>query len=253
MSRSAAHAFRFLAAPAAALGIAWLAGATAAHEPEGHAPEPAASAAPPAASDARFEPPAPGSYALPPFGRVGQHALLAPDGARAPLLELGPGEVAFVSFVYLSCPDACPLATAVLQRLDQALSERPELAARVALVTVSFDPARDTPEAMARHAAALAPRGRWRFLTAASPAELAPLLADFGQDAAPLFGPAGVDTGLLAHVLKVFLVDGRGRIRNAYSTGFLDVRVLWNDALTVLAEDPPDLAGARLGEKTPGD
>jgi cytochrome oxidase Cu insertion factor (SCO1/SenC/PrrC family) len=105
-------------------------------------------------------------------------------------------------------------------------------------VTVSFDPERDTPEAMGRLATALDPRGRWRFLTAAGTDELALLLSDFGQDALAERGPEGDWTGRLRHVLKVFLVDARGRIRNVYSTGFLDLRILENDALTVLAETP---------------
>ena len=37
-------------------------------------------------------------------------------------------------------------------------------------------------------------------------------------------------------MLRVFLVDGAGRIRNVYSTGFLDDEILVNDLLTVLAE-----------------
>jgi len=105
-------------------------------------------------------------------------------------------------------------------------------------VTVSFDPSRDTPEAMGKLRTALAPKGRWRFLTAASHAEIAAVLSDFGQDAVALLGPDGDWTGDLRHVLKVFLVDGRGRIRNIYSTGFLDVRILENDALTLLAARP---------------
>jgi cytochrome oxidase Cu insertion factor (SCO1/SenC/PrrC family) len=185
---------------------------------------------------ARFEPPPPGSYALPAFGRVGRHTLLDPAGEAAALLDIAADEVAFVSFVYLRCPDACPIATATLQRLDRDLAADPPLAGRVSLVTLSFDPDRDTPEAMARYARSVAPLGRWRFLTASDAADVAAVLEDFGQDAAPLVGPDGVDTGLLSHVLKVFLVDGQGRIRNAYSTGFLDVRVLRNDAVTVLGE-----------------
>jgi protein SCO1/2 len=51
-----------------------------------------------------------------------------------------------------------------------------------------------------------------------------------------MVGPDGDWTGDLRHVLKVFLVDGRGRIRNIYSTGFLDIRILENDAVTLLAE-----------------
>ncbi|HVH04747.1 MAG TPA: SCO family protein [Myxococcota bacterium] len=180
----------------------------------------------------RFEPPLPGTYELPPLGHVGAHLLLASDGAAAPLLDLGPGEAALVAFVYLHCPDACPMANATFQRVDRAAAVRAELGARTRLVTVSLDPVRDPPAAMARLRSALAPRGRWSFLTAADAASLDPVLADFGQDVVRTADGAAVET----HVLRVFLVDGAGRIRNVYSTGFLDERILVNDLLTVLAE-----------------
>ena len=45
----------------------------------------------------------------------------------------------------------------------------------------------------------------------------------------------GEATGLLSHVTKVFLVDADGRVRNVYSTGFLDHRLLLRDVETVLA------------------
>jgi cytochrome oxidase Cu insertion factor (SCO1/SenC/PrrC family) len=202
-----------------ALGLA-LAWAAAARAHEG---------APPAT---RFEPPAPGTYELPPLGHVAAHALLAPDGAAAPLLDLGPGEAALVSFVYLHCPDACPLSNAVLQRVDRAVAARADLSARARIVTVSLDPERDPPAAMARLRSALAPRGRWSFLTAADVAAIAPVLDDFGQDVVRSASSGAVET----HVLRVFLVDGKGRIRNVYSTGFLDERILVNDLLTVLSE-----------------
>jgi cytochrome oxidase Cu insertion factor (SCO1/SenC/PrrC family) len=174
------------------------------------------------ASAPRFEAPAPGSYELPPILAVEDHRLLDERGEEAPLLGLAPGEAALVSFVYLSCPEACPAATAALQRLDAALAERPALARRVQLVTVSFDPANDPPARMAALRASLSPRGRWRFATARSEAAIAPVLEDFGQDATP------------SHVLKIFLVDGQGRVRNIYSTGFLDVRLMLADLETVL-------------------
>jgi len=183
----------------------------------------------------RFEPPPPGSYELPPLGRVGAHTLLGSDGAPAPLLALAPGEAALVAFVYLHCPDACPMAHAAMQALDRDLAGRPELAGRVTLVTVSFDPARDTPERMEALRRALAPRGRWRFFSAESPSAIDPVLADFGQDALRVAG-AGGELQVASHTLKVFLVDSERRIRNVYSSGFLDPRILRNDLLSVLAE-----------------
>jgi protein SCO1/2 len=77
----------------------------------------------------------------------------------------------------------------------------------------------------------LNPRGRWHFATAASVAALQPVLDDFGQDAMPLTDDAAER---IAHVLKVFLVDGQGQVRNIYSTGFLDLRLLLADLETVL-------------------
>jgi cytochrome oxidase Cu insertion factor (SCO1/SenC/PrrC family) len=91
---------------------------------------------------------------------------------------------------------------------------------------VSFDPTRDPPARMAALRASLAPRGRWRFATTGSEAAIAPVLADFGQDGAP------------SHVLKIFLVDADRRIRNIYSTGFLDVRLMLADLETILAARP---------------
>jgi cytochrome oxidase Cu insertion factor (SCO1/SenC/PrrC family) len=192
-----------------------------AHEGEAHVPPPV---------DDPFSAPVAGSYELPPIQRVSEHALLGTDGARVPLLGVTGERLAVVSFVYRACSDAtgCPLSLAVLSRVDRALAARPELAGRVRLATVSFDPARDTPAKMGELAGLFAPRGEWVFLTAASPEELAPVLADFGQDVVEL------EPGVLRHVLKVFLVDGEGRVRNVYSTGFLRADVILADVETLL-------------------
>jgi cytochrome oxidase Cu insertion factor (SCO1/SenC/PrrC family) len=194
----------------------------------------AAAAAAPAALG--YELPAAGSYELPVIQRVSDHALVASDGADARLLPADGARFAVVAFVYLHCTDAsgCPLALAELQRADRALAERPELRDRVRLVTVSFDPARDGPSAMAALRGRMAPRSDWRFLTARDAAMLAPVLRDFGQDAVPELTAEGTDSGVVRHVVKVFLVDPRGGVRNIYSTGFLDHRLLLRDVETLL-------------------
>lgn len=193
-----------------------------------------------------FTLPEPGSYELPAILHVPGFTLLDERGAAAPLPGLTPGSVAVVSFIYTHCSDGagCPAALAVLQRLDRLVAADPALAGRVRLFTVSFDPAHDTPERMASLREGLAPRSDWRFLTAASPAAIAPVLAAYGQDVLPLVGSDERALGLFRHVLKVFLVDPTGAVRNVYSTGFLSPELLLVDVRTIL---PDALESRRAG------
>ncbi len=198
----------------------------------------AASARAPGEPALLYELPAAGSYALPPIDRVSEHVLLDSEARETPLLGLAPGRFAVVAFVYLACHDAagCPLLLASLQETDRKLAANPALRGRVRLATVSFDPARDGPAAMANLKKNLAPRGDWRFFTGRDDAMLLPVLEDFGQDAVPELAREGEASGALRHVAKVFLIDDERRIRNVYGSGFLDARILIRDLETLLAE-----------------
>jgi cytochrome oxidase Cu insertion factor (SCO1/SenC/PrrC family) len=185
-----------------------------------------------------YEPPAPGSYTLPVIDTVGDHALLDSDGRRTTLFALKRDRCAVVAFVYTSCMEAagCPLSLAVLERLDRALAADPALARETTLVAISFDPERDTPERMRVVRRFHAARTDWRFVTTSGPAELEPLLTDFNQPVAKLRFPDGQWSGLFRHVLKVFLLDRRNRVRNVYSAGFLNAPLVLNDVQTLLSE-----------------
>ncbi len=191
-----------------------------------------------------YTPPAPGSYTLPTIDTVTDHALLDADGRPTTLLALTRGRLAVVAFVYTTCIEAtgCPLSLAVLHRLDRAIAADPELARRVTLVTISFDPERDTPARMAVMRSFHAPESDWRFATTRNEAQLQPLLADFDQPVAKLRFADGTWSGLFRHVLKVFLLDGQSRVRNVYSVGLLDSALVLSDLRTLLLE-----AGARAG------
>lgn len=80
-------------------------------------------------------------------------------------LDLFRGHPVLISMFYASCPDACPLLIADLQRIESELS--PRVKADLRIVLVSLDPGRDTPEALralarARHV----DESRWRLLRA---------------------------------------------------------------------------------------
>jgi cytochrome oxidase Cu insertion factor (SCO1/SenC/PrrC family) len=181
-----------------------------------------------------YQAPAPGSYELPPIARVKQHALVDSSGAAATFPALAEGQVAVVAFVYRGCHEAqgCPASLALLRQLDRRLATDPSRAGRVRLACVSFDPANDTPERMRELREMMAPKTDWAFLSLSppDPDALAALLDDYGQDATPL------ENGAFRHVLKVFLVDDRLRVRNVYSAGLLDPELVIADIDTVTGE-----------------
>jgi cytochrome c peroxidase len=182
-----------------------------------------------------YEPPAPGTYELPPIHTVHDHPVLDASGRDTTLAaEIG-DRIAIVAFVYGSCAEVagCPLSMAALHRLDRLLAGDPDLARDVVLVTMSFDPERDTPARLAAIRDGHAPRTDWRFLTTRDEAQLAPILDDFGQTVSKLRWEDGTWTGVFRHVLKVFLVDRDRRVRNVYSAGFLHPALIVNDVRTV--------------------
>jgi cytochrome oxidase Cu insertion factor (SCO1/SenC/PrrC family) len=106
------------------------------------------------------------------------------------------------------------------------------------LVSMSFDPANDTPERMADYSGWA--RGRtnaaeWHFLTTRSTAELQPILVAYGQAVDRKKNPLD-PTGPLNHTLRAFLIDREGNIRNIYSSGTFDPRLVLADVRTLLLE-----------------
>ena len=202
--------------------------------------EPAAEA--PAGLD--YVPPEPGTYELPPIQAAADGAVLDTAGRPHRLAEYLGDRYVVMSFVYTTCadPTACPMARLVFGRLHGRLQDHPELAGKVRLVTLSFDPERDTPAAMKRYATegGLHTDGdpdTWAFLTTRSQADLRPILDAYGQLVVPEIGPDGRFTGTFAHMLKVFLIDRERRVRNVYSSDFLHPALVINDLETLLLEE----------------
>lgn len=190
-----------------------------------------------------FVPPAPGTYELQRIQRApGLASVLDTDGRRRPLSAYVTGKVTLLSFVYSYCtdPTGCPLAYETFVALRERLLRQPGLAQRVRFVSVSFDPTHDTPQQMKAYGGryAQASQGlRWHFLTTASVGELAPLIEGFGQDVSVELDAGGRPTRVFNHMLKVFLVDAKGTVREIYTTAFLLPEVIFNDIRTLLLEE----------------
>jgi cytochrome oxidase Cu insertion factor (SCO1/SenC/PrrC family) len=187
-----------------------------------------------------FVPPPPGSYALNAIMRAPDGPVLDRDGRRRPLARFTAGKITLLGFIYTSCADprGCPLATQVFHTVRHRVSEDADLRARVRLVSLSFDPRRDTPAVMRHYAAEVPDNGvEWAFLTTELPRTLVPLLDGFGQDVRVELDAHGRAAGPLAHVLKVFLIDARGMVREIYTTSYLYPEVILNDIKTLRLED----------------
>jgi protein SCO1 len=210
--------------------LAWLAAAPAlAHEP----------ALPPLG----FEPPAPGTYTLHRIMRAPAAEVLDLDGRARPLTDFTRGRITVLGLVYTTCvdPEGCPLTLPVFEAIRTAVADRPRLRPHVRIVSLSFDPERDTPAAMRGYAGR---RGQpdatgvpWHFLTTRSIRTARPLLDGFGQDVRSVSVREGGGTRReISHMLKVFLIDRDGYVREIYNSNILHPRVMLNDIETLLAE-----------------
>ncbi len=190
-----------------------------------------------------FAPPPAGSYALQRIQRVPDGALLNPDSRIQSLAELTSGKITLLTFFYTYCADpwGCPYAYWTLSGLRDRLMADPQLARRVRFVSVSFDPTNDTPEALRRYGARFMNDSRleWRFLTASSVADLLPMLDGLGQDVRVERDANGKPTRTINHMLKMFLIDPEGMIREIYSLAYLQQPVMLNDIRTLALEEQP--------------
>jgi len=73
------------------------------------------------------------------------------------------GKVVLVSFIYTSCPDACPLETARIAEVQGILGDR--VGKDVFFYSITIDPARDTPAVMKEYAQRYQAGPGWQFLT----------------------------------------------------------------------------------------
>jgi protein SCO1/2 len=189
-----------------------------------------------------FVPPAPRTYRLEHIMRAPEGVVLDSDGSTHRFSEFSTGKVTLFSFIYTYCtdPNGCPLAYATLHELKRMIEQDARLRGLVRFVSMSFDPRHDTPPAMRSYGGqdARDQRGlRWHFLTTSSGRQLAPLLEGFGQDVAVAAEqPTGQRVPVLSHLLKVYLIDAGGSVREIYSTAFLHPAVLLNDIKTLLLE-----------------
>jgi len=186
-----------------------------------------------------FTPPTAGSYRLPPLWEAADGALLDAAGKEVALADLLEGRITVLSFIFTRCGDVngCPLASYVLQGVAQRVARDAQLRELAQMVSVSFDPAYDTPRVVGEYGEAYAVDGaEWRFLTSRDEDVLQPVLDAYDQSVVKDYDADGNELGTLSHILRVYLIDGKRRIRNIYSVSFLHADTVTNDIRTLMLE-----------------
>ena len=218
--------------------------------------EAAVDAGPATAPRMEFTPLPPGTYRLQEIQSVAEATLLDEGGRAVRLSSLTSGRITLLTFFYSYCADplGCPFAHVTLTRLRDRIVRDPRLAHQVRFVAISCDPTTDTPEVLARYAGELPRDSRfeWRFLTARSVAQLLPVIDDFGQDVSVELDESGQPTRALHHMLKVFLIDQRGKVREIYSLAYIQPQVMLNDMRTLYLERQGRAPGVRVGARPAG-
>jgi len=152
-------------------------------------------------------PAAAGVRLLKPGDAVPDTVLTDQEGAPLTLVELRDAALV-VTFIYTRCPlpQFCPLMDRRFAEIQSLVAADPALRGRVRLLSISFDPAHDTPAALRAHAAKVAADpDMWRFATAGEEV-VDRLAATFGVNV------MRETDGTVTHNLRTAVIDPQGRI-----------------------------------------
>lgn len=178
----------------------------------------------------RVPPPPPVIATLPDFRLTDQEGR---DFARADL----EGRVWVANFFFTRCTSICPLLTRAVDRLSTHFHDKG--IEDVAFISISVDPAWDTPERLRDYARThgIDP-GRWKLLTG-SPEEVRSLVV--GGFLKPIGEPETVDGSLvdIAHSGELALVDPAGGLRGYYGIDDLGLEEIFHRAQHVAEEALP--------------
>ena len=188
-----------------------------------------------------FTPPRPGSYVLQKIQPIADATLLDAAGRPTRLSAATTGRITLLTFFYTYCADplGCPFAYHTLMQVRRGVVEDAGLARHVRFLSVSLDPTTDTPEVIGRYKAMVMRDSgvEWNVLTARSVRDLLPVLEDFGQDVSVEQAADGTPRRTVHHMLKMFLIDRTGMVREIYTLAYLQPEVILNDIRTLYLEE----------------
>lgn len=164
---------------------------------------------------------------LPVLKKTSDFELINQDGEKIRLSQFQE-KVKFISFIYIRCSMArmCPLTTKNFRRLQKLLGE--DLAQKVELMLITFDPEFDTPDALKKYGEMYeADFTNWNFLTG-SKEEIDAVCENY-----EIIHEKQAD-GMFRHSVMAYLIDKQNNIRKIYIGNGWDPLSVKMDILSLL-------------------
>lgn len=152
------------------------------------------------------------------------------DGKSMKLADLL-GKPTAMSFIFTNCPNPnmCPLIASVMADLEKKVTDA-DLADQVHLVMLSYDPVRDTPEALKAY-------GQQRGVKFTCVKMLRPDRESFSQLLREFQITVGYSgSGEINHAMELLLIDSEGRFVRDYQGGVWDNTAVLADLRRLLDE-----------------
>lgn len=140
---------------------------------------------------------------------------LTDEAGRTRTLSDRRGRIVAVTFTYTRCPmpDFCPRMDQHFKRVQGEILADPGMRDRIALLSVSFDPAFDTPQVLAAHAQQVGADPRvWHFLTGERDA-IAAFASRFGISSIR----EGSNTADITHNLRTAVIASDGTLLTIFN------------------------------------
>src|SRR6516165_9673713 len=164
---------------------------------------------------------------LPTIAPAPEFTLTSQDGTQVALADLR-GKVVAVTFIYTLCTNTCPVLTPMMSFVQDQLGA--DFGVKIAFVSITVDPERDTPEVLKEYAQAFgANLSGWAFLTGA-PDAIHEVTRRYGVFA----GKAA--NGSIDHTFLTSIIDQRGILRVQYLGVRFDPEEFRRDLLSLVKE-----------------
>ena len=128
------------------------------------------------------------------------------------------GKAVLVTFLYVNCPDVCPLMAANLHTAVKQLGPK---ANDLQIVAVSTDPERDTPKAVNKFLKKHQGAGGMRYLVGKK-AQLEPIWKAWGV----ISRPDPTDPKKVEHSAPIYGISASGKITTLYASNFKPPQVI---------------------------